>query len=263
MSQKALVVDNDFFFVEFLTELLEERGFETVKAYDGKEAMEKLDAGAFDLMFADMVMPKIDGWQLIQHVRKRFGTPSFPIAVVSGTIVEQLEELERIGADFYIVKGPLEKMKQQIGEFLDDLEKRGSGEEPSKHIYNPGDIFPRRESAELIESLRFKEAIFESMGLGLLVVDLDGKIIQANAPALKILDHQPADLVNRLAPSVLAPEHRKTLVEAMKQIVKNSALTRMQCPAAVGGTPIRITVSVFYLDDRPAGWILCLETNDA
>jgi len=41
MSKRALVVDNDFFFVEFLTELLEKRGYEVIKAYDGKEGVAK------------------------------------------------------------------------------------------------------------------------------------------------------------------------------------------------------------------------------
>ena len=41
MARKALVVDNDFFFVEFLAELLENKGYEVVKAYDGKEGITK------------------------------------------------------------------------------------------------------------------------------------------------------------------------------------------------------------------------------
>ena len=41
MSKKALVVDNDFFFVEFLTELLQKRGYNVTSAYDGKEGIEK------------------------------------------------------------------------------------------------------------------------------------------------------------------------------------------------------------------------------
>jgi CheY-like chemotaxis protein len=43
MSKSALVVDNDFFFVEFLTEFLEKRGYEVIKAYDGKEAITKFN----------------------------------------------------------------------------------------------------------------------------------------------------------------------------------------------------------------------------
>ena len=71
MAKKALVVDNDFFFVEFLTELLERRGYSVVKAYDGEEGISKLDK-SMDILFVDMVMPKLDGKQLISAARSRF-----------------------------------------------------------------------------------------------------------------------------------------------------------------------------------------------
>jgi len=43
VPKKALVVDNDFFFVKFLTELLEKRGYEVSKAYDNKASISKLE----------------------------------------------------------------------------------------------------------------------------------------------------------------------------------------------------------------------------
>ncbi|MCX5882929.1 MAG: response regulator [Deltaproteobacteria bacterium] len=67
MSKKALVVDNDFFFVEFLTEILQKRGYEVFKAYDGKEGITRLnEKPVVDVLFVDLVMPKIDGRQMIQ-----------------------------------------------------------------------------------------------------------------------------------------------------------------------------------------------------
>ena len=72
MAKKALVVDNDFFFVEFLTELLENKGYEVIKAYDGKEGISKLEEAGFNILFADLIMPKIDGLRLIKFARKNF-----------------------------------------------------------------------------------------------------------------------------------------------------------------------------------------------
>ena len=72
MSKRALVVDNDFFFVEFLAELLEKRGYEVTKAYDGKEGMSNFEKGPFDILFTDLIMPKIDGVQLIKIARQKF-----------------------------------------------------------------------------------------------------------------------------------------------------------------------------------------------
>ena len=48
MPKKAMVVDSDFFFVEFLSGLLEKRGYTVRKAYDGKQGIAGLDEGPFD-----------------------------------------------------------------------------------------------------------------------------------------------------------------------------------------------------------------------
>ena len=50
MSEKSLIVDDDFFFVEFLAELLETRGHEVIKAYDGKQGISKLEEGPVDFI---------------------------------------------------------------------------------------------------------------------------------------------------------------------------------------------------------------------
>ena len=49
MQKKALVVDNDFFFVEFLSELLAKRGYQVLKAYNGKEGIAKLENDSVDI----------------------------------------------------------------------------------------------------------------------------------------------------------------------------------------------------------------------
>ena len=71
MQKKALIVDSDFFFVEFLSDLLEKRGYQVIKAYDGKEGIGKLEDFTVDIIFADLVLPKIDGKQLFRFIRKK------------------------------------------------------------------------------------------------------------------------------------------------------------------------------------------------
>ena len=72
MQKKALIVDSDFFFVEFLSELLTKRGYQVIKAYDGKEGIGKLEDFTVDILFADLVLPKIDGKQLFRFIRKKY-----------------------------------------------------------------------------------------------------------------------------------------------------------------------------------------------
>ena len=114
MSKRALVVDNDRFYVEFLSELLGHEGFEIAKAYDGLEAMELLDRDRPDLVVLDIVMPKIDGDRLCRYIK---GTPrlcQIPVVILSGTLVEDQEMLLAIGADAYVAKGPLDELQGNI-----------------------------------------------------------------------------------------------------------------------------------------------------
>jgi PAS domain S-box-containing protein len=259
MTKRALVVDNDFFFVEFLAELLQARGYEIVKAYDGKEGMEKLDGEPFAIMFADIVMPKIDGCKLIKYAREKFSQRQFPIVAVSGTVIEQLEELDRIGADYYIAKGPLENMETMINEFMDKLDAQLFPGEGDHSIISMKNIFPRRASVELIESLHFERAIIESIGLGILVVDKDGSILSTNVAALAILNISEMDVLNRKIPTLFLPEGRTQLIKTLKSISRNPELGKITLSVSTNSRRIRLIVSLLYVEEKKAGWIIAME----
>jgi len=137
MHKRALVVDNDRFFVEFLTELLEAREYQVVKAYDGEEAISKLREEDVGLLFVDMIMPKIDGEQLIEFTRNSFSKSHLPIIALSGAMIEQLGRLENIGADYFLAKGPMEKMAKHIEILLDKIEGGTMLPPSDKTVFNP------------------------------------------------------------------------------------------------------------------------------
>jgi CheY-like chemotaxis protein len=122
MTKRAMVVDNDIFFVEFLSDLLEKRGYDVIKAYDGKDGVDRLGSGDVDFIFVDIVMPKMGGDEFIHFVREKFPDPPFLIIAVSGTITEEPHRVGKMAADYYIAKGPMEKMEDQINKFMDTLE---------------------------------------------------------------------------------------------------------------------------------------------
>ena len=71
-------------------------------------------------------MPKIDGIELMKIARQKFKGTSFPIIAISGTAVEQMDDLAGAGADRYIAKGPLDEMTEQINALMDLIENGGS-----------------------------------------------------------------------------------------------------------------------------------------
>lgn len=259
MSKKALVVDNDFFFVEFLAELLEEKGYEVIKAFDGKEGMSKLEEEAVDLLFADIIMPKIDGEQLIEFTRKKFPDAHFPIIAVSGTIIEQLDRINEIRADYFITKGPIEKMAGQLNELMDRIEKQPLPSPSDKEIFGAENLYPSQVTAELMETVNFQRAITECIGAGIIVVDRDTKIMTTNSLALEITNKSIEETLNCPVTALFPRTEKVKLVNALKRVVHNQELRKVSLPVTIHSREFRAIVSLFKVDDKIAGWIIALE----
>ena len=65
MKQKILIVDDEVSIVTLLTFNIERAGFETDVAYDGEVAIQKAETGAFDLIILDLMLPKLDGLEVL------------------------------------------------------------------------------------------------------------------------------------------------------------------------------------------------------
>ncbi len=260
MLKKALVIDNDFFFVEFLTELLEKRGYDILKAYDGKEGIEKLKQGPVDLLFVDLVMPKIDGREFIRFSRSQFPEAQFPIVAVSGILVEQLDELDTLGADYYIAKGPMETMAGHVDNFMDKLERKGLPFSGKSKITETDKLFPRQETRELIDALGFHKAIINSLGVGIIVAEKDARIVKVNSTALEILNKPYEDVLNCLVTDLFsAREVKYHMVNALKNVVRDRKIPKINFNSAIGGRKIHVVVSLLNMEGKILGWIIVLE----
>jgi two-component system, chemotaxis family, chemotaxis protein CheY len=67
----VLVVDDDPDILEALSEILEAEGFEIRRARNGKEALDRLEPDAPQLILLDLMMPVMDGWEFAQRMRQR------------------------------------------------------------------------------------------------------------------------------------------------------------------------------------------------
>lgn len=262
MSSKVLVVDNDFFFVEFLSDLLSGRGYHVIKAYDGKEAIGLLESDSFDLVFLDMVMPKIDGEKVIKYVRARFPDAGFPIVALSGSIIERLDELGEIGADYYIAKGPLEKMEVEIVRFIQEFEISGPdfgavGE--ADRYFEPKHLYPRQETAEMMEAVEFQKSIIESLAHGVIVLDRDTRLIQANLKALNILGLGMEDLLNRLFASLFAHRERPLLLEALKELATGGAEGFYRMSVDTATVRVMLNMTLLKVGSEVSGWVVVVE----
>ena len=102
MATKILVVDDDLNICELLKLYLENDGYVVYTANDGKQAVDMFKNKTPDLVLLDIMLPKMDGWQVCREIRK---TSSVPIIMLTakGETFDKVLGLE-LGADDYVVK---------------------------------------------------------------------------------------------------------------------------------------------------------------
>jgi PAS domain S-box-containing protein len=105
-TQKTLlVVDDDKSLIKSLKYRLEKKGFSIYAAYDGKEALEMVEKHLPDLVLLDIVMPEMDGYEVMKALKKKPDTAQIPIVVMTG--VENIEgkvQALSVGASEYLNK---------------------------------------------------------------------------------------------------------------------------------------------------------------
>ena len=75
MANKILVVDDDLNICELLKLYLENEGYAVFTANDGQEAVDKFKNKTPDLVLLDIMLPKMDGWQVCREIRKVSSAP--------------------------------------------------------------------------------------------------------------------------------------------------------------------------------------------
>ncbi len=115
---RVLVVDDSITTRTMEKNILETNDYEVVVAVSGFDALDKLDAGRFDLMVSDVEMPGMTGFELTKKVRQREDTRDMPVIIVTSLASDEHRRLGMdAGAQAYIVKGNF-----QQGVLLDTVE---------------------------------------------------------------------------------------------------------------------------------------------
>jgi CheY-like chemotaxis protein len=87
MSRKILIVDDNPNMSSLLSEMLEVFDYESIRANDGMEAIDKIEQGDFNLVITDMRMPKMSGLDLLQKIKEK--KPDLPVVVISGYALDE------------------------------------------------------------------------------------------------------------------------------------------------------------------------------
>lgn len=100
---KILIIEDERLLADSIKTLLEKKGFDVEAVYDGETGEEYAELGVYDLLILDVMMPKLDGYQVAKKVRaKRCSTPILMLTA-KAELEDRIEGLNA-GADYYLTK---------------------------------------------------------------------------------------------------------------------------------------------------------------
>jgi diguanylate cyclase (GGDEF)-like protein len=116
---RILAVDDQLYFRVFLEDLLQDAGYEVVAAGSGQEAIDWLESEAFDVVLTDLVMPGMDGSELVQRIRERWPEQQVVVVTSVGDVKTAVDAM-KLGATDYLLK-PLDRtaLLRSLGAILE------------------------------------------------------------------------------------------------------------------------------------------------
>jgi two-component system cell cycle sensor histidine kinase/response regulator CckA len=240
MKKKILVVDDDRVMLKFISKLLTREGHEVVAAEDGFAALTLLATFTPDIIFFDLIMPKIDGSKLIQIVRSMPQLKACYLVIISAAVAEIDFDFDQTGADSYIAKGPFNSMSEHIKEVIDTCDSP-----PAKHEEKPirglDNVYARQLTKELLSRSRHLETILESMAEGILEL-FSNKIVYANGVAVSLLGRPLAEILAAYPPDLFKDSVGRQLDDILKSDTEEPAEIGEKTPVALNGRQITIKI---------------------
>lgn len=105
MAKKILLVDDDVYIRDLYAEVLKDEQYDVFIAADGEEALSMIDQNPFDLILLDVMMPKVDGIQVLTKVKSDEKTKSTPVIMLTNFGQEDLiKQAVTAGSTDYLLK---------------------------------------------------------------------------------------------------------------------------------------------------------------
>jgi chemosensory pili system protein ChpA (sensor histidine kinase/response regulator) len=121
---RVLLVDDSISVRKVLTKMLESHDYQVIAAKDGQDALDILRTQSFDVVLTDLEMPRLNGYELIEDVRRRFRIEELPILVMTTRAGDKHRQLAlELGANQYFSK-PIDENK--LLNFLRSLKPQGA-----------------------------------------------------------------------------------------------------------------------------------------
>ncbi len=240
MKKKILVVDDDRVMLKFVTKLLAREGHEVNMAEDGFAALNLLATFTPDIMFFDLIMPKIDGGKLIKIVRSMPQMKNCYLVIVSAAVAEIDFDFEETGADSYIAKGPFSSMAEHIKAAI-EVSDTPRAQQEAKPIHGLDSVYARQLTKELLSRNRHLETILESMAEGILEV-YSNKVVYANGVAVSLLGSSLEEILVSYPPDLFDHDIGQQLDKILQTNAEEPAGIGEKSPVELNGRQITIKI---------------------
>jgi len=119
-----LIIEDDDFFRDLLHKKLKSEGFEIIEAADGQKGIDTLKEKKPDVVLLDLLLPTIDGFEVLSQARANSDTAKIPVIILSNLgQQEDIEKALKLGANDYLIKSQFD-MAQVIDKIKTLLEKK-------------------------------------------------------------------------------------------------------------------------------------------
>ena len=214
MSKQILVVEDNPVVVKLVSEILKRKGYFVKTAEDGLSALNILEGYVPDIIFVDLLLPKIDGEMLCRIFQSKAHLKDTYIIILSGIAAEVAIDLEKLGADACIAKG--RNIPEHIYRILTKIENDTLRQDPDK-TYGYKDIYPREATVGLLRSKQHLEVIIENLADGLIEITLEGIIIFINPSAETFLSVPQDQILGKNIFTFFQKEHHQYLFSLLEK----------------------------------------------
>jgi len=105
MSARILVVDDEEIVLRSCLRILSGDEFQVETVQDGRQALQKVEENLYDVMILDIMMPNVDGLEVLRRVKAEPRTRTLPVVILTvSRHDEDIIECGRLGAENYIIK---------------------------------------------------------------------------------------------------------------------------------------------------------------
>lgn len=246
---QILIVDDDEIYRKLLRKELTGHGYDVLEAEDGIEALETLDKEKIDIILSDILMPRMDGFQLCYEIRNSQKLKDLPIILSSAiyTMSDDEKAALEAGADAFlrkplsedelirIVQKLVAEKSKQLHEPLGSRESSGFKEYSARLVerleYTNAELKKRTEelekseekfrklAEELKENQEYLRTIIDTEPECVKLVSEDGTIMQMNPAGLSMVEAENESVIKgKSVYSLVAPEYRQVFQGLLEDV---------------------------------------------